>query len=102
MSPDKRRRNGTRRIGNSRDVCPTCNGFAHTARLRALAILAKRYPEEYARIRLEVEADLYPAVIARWSAEHPEVIALAEANAILSAEVDDTLRALAEGLGVEP
>jgi len=59
-------------------------------------------PDEFRRIRLIVEADLYPSYVSRWAADHPVPEDQYRASAILTAEVDDALRQLAEGLGVEP
>lgn len=58
---------GMTRIGNARSICATCNNFAQNVRRLTLNRLRDSHPQEYERIRIVVEADLYPQVIEDWS-----------------------------------
>jgi hypothetical protein len=101
LSADPSRSKGLRRIGHNRATCSTCNAFVREVARLTLKEVVREFPDDYTRIRLKVEADLYPSVISRFAAAHPVVEAQREASVILTAEVDDTLRALAAELGVE-
>lgn len=59
---------GFNRIGNRRRLCDTCNNFAAAVR-RGIAkrLLEQATEEELAKLRLQVERDLYPGVIERWN-----------------------------------
>jgi hypothetical protein len=60
------------RIGNQRRSCSTCNAFAQNVMRLTRKRLKEKYPEEYERIRLQVEMDLYPQVIETHAARYPE------------------------------
>lgn len=59
-------RSGRARLGNYRSVCQTCNNFARRVERRTLKELKDKYREEFRRIRIKVEYDLYPQVIEEW------------------------------------
>ena len=59
----------TRRIGNRRRECQTCNNFAANVRRIVAAELARRHTDEYAEIRLRVEMDLYAQVLQDYPAD---------------------------------
>lgn len=59
-------RTGRVRIGNERTICSTCNNFARNVERRTRKELKDKYLEEYQRIRLKAEYDLYPQVIENW------------------------------------
>lgn len=54
---------GGGRIGNRRGRCQTCNYFAQNVTRRASKLLREAHPEEYLKLQLRVELDLYPQVI---------------------------------------
>ena len=54
---------GKARLGSRRTECRTCNGFAVTVDRKVRQRLKARFPREYAEIRVQVEAELYPGVI---------------------------------------
>ena len=54
---------GGARIGNRRSQCTTCNNFAQNVMRHTRKRLMEEHPEEYRRIRLEVEVELYGGVI---------------------------------------
>lgn len=58
---------GSARIGNYRSVCATCNNFSQTVRRVTMRRLQDLHREDYDRIRVRVEVDLYPQVIEEWS-----------------------------------
>jgi hypothetical protein len=66
----------TTRIGLRRNECPICNSFAQHIRSRVQTRLRRMFPEEYHRLVLEEEAEHYPAVIAKWTIEHPDAEAV--------------------------
>lgn len=70
----KRQAGGQARIGNERRFCSTCNRFAATVRQRAGKALIDAFPDEFARLRRQIETDIYPGVVERWLSEHPEVL----------------------------
>jgi hypothetical protein len=55
------------RVGNLRAECVTCNNFARAVRRIATSRLVDAHREEYMALRLAVEADLYPQVIAAFN-----------------------------------
>lgn len=63
--PDCRKRGhgGGTRIGNRRGTCSSCNNFNQRVVRLASKFLREKYPEEYAKLRLRAELDLYPQVI---------------------------------------
>ena len=61
---------GKTRIGNRRSTCRTCNNFAQNVMRLTRKRLVEKYAEEYERLRLQVELDLYPQVIEDWSEEN--------------------------------
>lgn len=93
-------------IGAHRTICPICNSFAQrmmkATRQRMKAALTE---EQYRRLWQECAVDHYPAVIARWTIEHPgppEPASVADSR--LQAERDavlEDLNALADAIGVE-
>lgn len=58
---------GKARIGNRRGRCKTCNSFAQNVMRIAREQLKKNHQEEYSRLKLQVEIDLYPQVIEDWT-----------------------------------
>jgi hypothetical protein len=54
---------GNARIGSRRSLCGTCNRFNQAVSRTARSLLADKHPDEYSRIRLQVECELYPQVI---------------------------------------
>lgn len=71
--PECRRagRGGLTRIGNRRRECATCNRWAQNVMRHTRSRLKAKHETEYEMIRLEVESELYPSVIAEFKAEHP-------------------------------
>lgn len=67
-------RGGSCRLGNHRDRCATCNNWNQNVRRITRNRFAAKYPEEFQRIRLEVERDLYPQVMENWVREHPSAL----------------------------
>jgi hypothetical protein len=61
-------RGGAARIGNRRNSCVTCNNFAQNVMRISRKRLQELHPEEYEKIRLRVEMDLYPQVIQEFPA----------------------------------
>lgn len=58
---------GHARIGNARSSCPTCNAFAQQVIRWAGRKLRDQYPDDYARLRKEVEPVVYKRIVeARW------------------------------------
>lgn len=47
------------RVGNRRAACSTCNAFAQRVRRQVLARIQRSLPNEYERLKAEVEAELY-------------------------------------------
>lgn len=66
---------GANRIGNRRSTCDVCNNFSQNVMRIARKRLKDLHEEEYQRIRMQVELDLYPQVISDWNEMHPEVSA---------------------------
>lgn len=68
---------GRARIGNRRNKCTTCNNFAQNVMRLTRSRLKAAHEEEYMRIRLRVELDLYPQVMedfpVRWPAPGEEM-----------------------------
>lgn len=62
---------GSARIGNRRNSCSTCNNFAQNVMRLTRKRLLEEHPDEYAKIRLQVEMDLYPQVIEEHNRMHP-------------------------------
>lgn len=58
---------GGARIGNRRNRCSTCNNFAQNVMRMTRKRLKEQHEDEYARIRMQVELDLYPQVIEDWT-----------------------------------
>lgn len=58
------------RIGNRRSQCETCNTFAQNVRRLALKQFMETHNEEYQKIRLRIELDLYPQVLEEFSARY--------------------------------
>lgn len=65
-------RGGGVRIGNHRRTCGTCNRWAQAIMRVTRTRLKERYAEEYERLRLEVERDLYPGVIEEFAANYAQ------------------------------
>ena len=59
---------GAARIGNRRSRCRTCNNFAQNVRRIATSRLMQEHRDEYERLRVQAEMDLYPQVIEEWRA----------------------------------
>lgn len=59
------------RMGSRRNDCLTCNAFASRVRQRASRELARRHPDEYDRLRLRAERDIYVAVVEKFHDERP-------------------------------
>jgi hypothetical protein len=57
------------RIGNRRGICMTCNAFVQAVKRHAASRLKELHAEDYERMRLAVEMDLYPGVIEKWNLE---------------------------------
>jgi hypothetical protein len=57
-------RTGIPRIGNRRSTCVTCNRFVQKVRRRLTSRLLEEFPEEAARLRLEVEERTYREFVA--------------------------------------
>jgi hypothetical protein len=55
------------RIGNRRGRCDTCNNFNQAVMRLTRARLKELHADEYERLRLQVEMDLYPGVIEKWN-----------------------------------
>ena len=64
---------GKARIGNRRNRCTTCNNFAQNVMRLTRRKLKELHEEEYERIRLRVEMDLYPQVMEDFLEAHPEL-----------------------------
>jgi len=62
---------GGTRIGNRRNQCTTCNNFAQNVMRMTRTFLKEAHTEEYERIRLRVELDLYPQVLENFILQHP-------------------------------
>jgi hypothetical protein len=60
----------SKRIGNRRNACTTCNNFGQNVIRISRQRLKEKHTEEYNEIRLQVELDLYPQVIEEWSARN--------------------------------
>ena len=58
---------GSARIGNRRNRCATCNNFAQNVMRLTRKRLMEAHREEYDRLRLTVELDLYPQVMDDWT-----------------------------------
>lgn len=58
---------GRARIGNRRSRCTTCNNFVQNVMRLTRKRLKELHEDDYARLRLQVERDLYPQVIEDWS-----------------------------------
>lgn len=58
---------GMNRIGNRRGTCDTCNNFSQAVRRGIAKRLHALHAEEAERLRLQVELDLYPAVIEKYN-----------------------------------
>ena len=58
------------RIGNRRNKCSTCNNFAQNVMRLTRKRLMEAHQEEYDKIRISVELDLYPQVIENFRAAH--------------------------------
>ena len=54
---------GKARIGNRRSQCKTCNNFAQNVMRHTRNRLKEEFAEEYDRIRIRVEMDLYRVLI---------------------------------------
>jgi hypothetical protein len=67
----ERGRGGGARIGNHRLTCGTCNRWAQKVMRAARSRLIELHADEYARMRLEIERDLYPGVLEAYSQAHP-------------------------------
>lgn len=61
----------SRRIGNRRGICKTCNNWASAVRRLALSEMSRADPVAFERARRKVERDLYPQVYETWLADHP-------------------------------
>lgn len=55
---------GKARIGNRRSQCATCNNFAQNVMRHTRKRLMELHEDEYQKIRLEVEVELYRDVLA--------------------------------------
>ena len=53
---------GAAKIGNRRSACATCNQFAQAVARRICTTLRSNHPDEVARLRATIEADLYAEV----------------------------------------
>lgn len=53
---------GAARIGNRRSQCRTCNRFVQAVRRNALSRLQAMHEEDWDRIRLEAEVEVYRKV----------------------------------------
>lgn len=62
---------GGARIGNRRSQCTTCNNFAQNVMRHTRKRLMELHTEEYARIRLEVEIELYRPVLEDFKTRYP-------------------------------
>lgn len=62
---------GGARIGNRRSQCATCNNFAQNVMRGTRKRLMETHADEYKRIRLEVEIDLYRQVKADFDVRYP-------------------------------
>ena len=69
-----RGRDGQIRIGNERNNCATCNNFVQNVMRLTRKLLMQRYPGEYAALRMQVEADLYPQVIEDFNRRYPKPV----------------------------
>ena len=58
---------GGNRIGNRRSHCSTCNAFAQNVMRLASKRLKELHGDEYEKLRIQVERDLYPQVIEDFS-----------------------------------
>lgn len=54
---------GKTRIGNNRSSCDTCNRFSQRVMRMTRSRLIAKHQDEYDRIRVLVERDLYPLII---------------------------------------
>lgn len=62
---------GGARIGNRRSRCATCNNFNQNVMRYTRTRLKERHTEEYNRIRLEVEIELYKRVLESFKRRYP-------------------------------
>ncbi len=60
---------GKVRIGNRRRACATCNNWAANVSRLTAKQLRERHSREWELLRLKVEMDLYPQVIADYAAQ---------------------------------
>lgn len=60
---------GKARIGNRRSECVTCNRFNQRVIRETRKRLKEKHEDEYARLRMEVERDLYVRVIQEFSGD---------------------------------
>lgn len=60
------------RIGTRKTTCRTCNRFNQDVMRTTRVRFKEEYPEEYERIRLQVEKSAYREVLAAWVAEHAD------------------------------
>lgn len=67
---------GAARIGNRRTDCRTCNRWAQSVLRGVRARMKALHEEEYKRLFLEVERDLYPQIIENFTAEYPELASI--------------------------
>lgn len=65
-------RGGGARIGNRRSKCATCNNFAQNVMRLTRTRLKEAHEDEYEKLRLQVEQDLYPQVVTQWLSAHPD------------------------------
>ena len=59
------------RIGNRRNKCATCNAWAQNVMRLTRKRLMELHRDEYERLRMLVEADLYPQVIEDHNRRYP-------------------------------
>jgi hypothetical protein len=62
------------RIGNMSGYCRECNRFKQQVRRLTARRLAALHPEEYERLRLGIELDLYPLVIEQFDIRHAQAL----------------------------
>lgn len=72
--PECRKRGvtGMARIGNQRSRCTTCNNFVQNVMRLTTKRLKSEHEDEYEKIRVQVERDLYPQVMEDWNSAHPD------------------------------
>lgn len=58
------------RIGNRRNRCETCNNFVAAVARQTQKRMQQQNPEIWAQTKLQVEMDLYPRVIEKWTAQN--------------------------------